>query len=551
MKQGFKGFAVFIAMLLGGVSHSYSSTKTIGPNPIFLIKAIKKAPAVVYPGQVVTASYSIKNNPINPNTLYGNGLIGLPRGIKVIGGTCARPSFNLSPGKSCTALLQITANQLIGNIRGGPKVCNSLKNPIYCSLPPATSILNIRKDNNPTTARLSVTPTSVSVVQGGSSQEITITNNGPVDAYSVQVKKQPGLGVNISGSCASPLSPTSPNNTCKLTITSGSLAGTTDATIAGRNTNEITERITVIPAAATTLDVSLVSPPPAVISVNGSVGVALSIENKGSNTAYNVVPILPSGWTGVNASTSCGDIEPGQANACTLTFNATKPNIANIIQFKADNSSAASSPYVAFRYEGALVFSVSGTSPNAIAKVVADNDALVGGIRWDADGNCGPFNPCSQLTNAWDANHGQDQPVVPGSTNPNNTGTNGPGNTFQIFSVLNGQNGNTNNPANYAAAACTTYVDGGYTDWYLPAVCEWSNEGNVGYTCSIPNIYANLISLGFITLASDYYWSSTERSGFSASFDAMALNFSSLPPAMSSIPKIATFRIRCVRAISY
>ena len=186
MKQGFKWLAVFSAMLLWGVSHSYSNTKTIGPNPIFIIKAMIKAPAVVYPGQVVYATYSIKNNPINPNILYGNGLVGLPRGIRVIGGTCARPSFNLSPGKSCTVKLQITANQLIGNVKGGPKVCNSLNNPIYCSLPPATSILNIRKDNNPTTARLSVTPASVSVVQGGSSQEITITNNGPVDAYGVK-----------------------------------------------------------------------------------------------------------------------------------------------------------------------------------------------------------------------------------------------------------------------------------------------------------------------------------------------------------------------------
>ncbi|RUR12058.1 DUF1566 domain-containing protein [Legionella sp. km772] len=531
MKQGLKGVEVFMGLILSCISVAHADS--LASNSIFAITAIKKAPSVIYPGQVVTATYSIKANPRVPSTLYGNGIVALPKGIRVIGGSCHRPVFNLKPGKSCTIELQITADQLVGKIvRGGPKVCNSLINPVYCSTPPTTSMLNIRKESSVSRTHLSINPTSMTIAQGGGYQEIAISNDGATDAYGVQVVQKPGLEVSVSGACPSPLAP---KGVCNLTFTSGSQVGTTTATIAGTNTNIEEEKVTVISASATTLSVSLALPGKNIISVNGSPGVALRIANTGADTAYNVTYTFPGGWDGVSASGNCDTIEPGAGNACILTFNATRPNLANVIKFKAINSPAEPSPYIAFRYGGGLVFSISGTSPNAIAKVVAENDQAANRV-WDL----GCPGSCTQ-SNATDAYYGQDLNYVPGSTNPGNTGD-----TYQAVSMLNGVNGNTTSPANFATATCSTLTLEKHTDWYLPAICELSNLKNFWYDCTAgQNITANLKDLGFGNFQNSYYWSSTERNTVDAAAQAYNIN------AMANLPKEASSYVRCVRQATY
>lgn len=114
--------------------------------PVFLITPITKAPSIIYAGQTVTPTYNIKNN--TPYTLNGNGVIELPMGVTLAGGSCSTP-FNLASGASCTQTLQIVADELRGDVRGGPIVCNTLDNPIYCSRPAIGNELSVIKNPNP------------------------------------------------------------------------------------------------------------------------------------------------------------------------------------------------------------------------------------------------------------------------------------------------------------------------------------------------------------------------------------------------------------------
>lgn len=100
---------------------------------------------------------------------------------------------------------------------------------------------------------------------------------------------------------------------------------------------------------------------------------------------------------------------------------------------------------------------------------------------------------------------------MPGSTNPG-----GSGNTWQIASVLNGHDGNTNTPATYAAGVCISYRDvKGYDNWYLPALCSMGLGANClsGGQQSIQENLSDLIgfSCAFGYCLRDQYWSSTER----------------------------------------
>ena len=351
-------------------------------------------------------------------------------------------------------------------------------------------------------ATISAYPSTFNLPQGGGTQMVTITNNGPVDAYGVGVFSGPDLGITVSGVCASPMAP---EDICQLTFTSGSNTGVTMAEISGSNTNSVTEKITVAPALNTTLTATITASP-AVINVNG-VGVEVSIENTGSTTAYNVVYTLPSQWNGVNTSGSCGNIEPGPANACHLTFNATQPNIANTIEFSADNvAPTVQSPAIAFSYQGYLVYAVTPTPPTSgTAYVIYTSDS----------------------TKAWDSSGGGPGGACVGCTQTNATSnSDGFGNTNTISTVLSSQADNN-------AAGYCHILSPPNGAWYLPA----KNELN--------NIYHNLKSLGFGAFGSNSYWSSTEDD----SNNAWGQNFPDGNQGARN--KGASFAVRCVRALSY
>lgn len=112
-------------------------------------------------------------------------------------------------------------------------------------------------------------------------------------------------------------------------------------------------------------------------------------------------------------------------------------------------------------------------------------------------------------------------PWQPGYTNSLNcTATsadsyiNGVDNTTAIFTALNpGHLPNT-----YAGGICETYVTSGYSDWYLPSICEMSYHDSGGDPCgdvtspTLQNIQSSLVdnNIGNLDLSA-IYWSSTQN----------------------------------------
>jgi hypothetical protein len=103
--------------------------------------------------------------------------------------------------------------------------------------------------------------------------------------------------------------------------------------------------------------------------------------------------------------------------------------------------------------------------------------------------------------------------------------TDGSANTTAIVAALG--------PGSYAAALCTSLVDGGYTDWYLPAEDQ------------LTALQANQVAIGGFGL-SDFYWSSTEFTSNPA-FYAQAQYFAVGAGYSVVSDKNTNLRVRCVR----
>lgn len=420
-------------------------------------------------------------------------------------------------------------------------------------------------------------PSSVSVPDGGSAVvTYTVTSHTSKPKSLVLLTNPPEPYPQTPGISASACSLPAKGSTCTLTITidgsqipAGGIHGgpyLCQATNGTPDTNQCyqpsvghTLNITrTTTPGATTLSTSV--PPPSILalSVNDTALNAaltgnaryITIQNTGTNQAAGLFVSaagLPTGTNITTVPTTCtGTLAPSAM--CTITItpgsNATSscntgtaPTPGTITVSATNVGTPVTSDVVVLgygcQYQGGFLYAVDDTTANTDSiggKVLALTDQkprFPGGIVWDSDPACanGSFQ-CTQQTNAWDFYYGENLATVLGSTNPNNSGTNGPGDTYQIVSILNGQNGNTNNPANYAAAVCTTYTAGVYAGWYLPALCEMGpNSNGSGCLAGTQNIADNLglllsdpnnnpdtsCSYGTNCLAS-IYWSSTERS---------------------------------------
>jgi hypothetical protein len=108
----------------------------------------------------------------------------------------------------------------------------------------------------------------------------------------------------------------------------------------------------------------------------------------------------------------------------------------------------------------------------------------------------------------------------------------------------------------YASGLCKANI-GGYTDWYLPAICEMgpASSGS-GCASDTPNMVANLPTLlatpctvGSSCLAGAY-WSSTEVSGYPLGY-AWGQGFESVDSSVQRIAvKDGPFGVRCSRTLT-
>jgi hypothetical protein len=110
--------------------------------------------------------------------------------------------------------------------------------------------------------------------------------------------------------------------------------------------------------------------------------------------------------------------------------------------------------------------------------------------------------------------------------------------------------------ATYAAGDCAQTISG-YSDWYLPAVCEMGYDAvGTGSGCgtsagpSMQNVQSDLVDNGISTGLSGWYLTSTEGSAAPGNLAWGHYTFSAGTSAQAVLLKSVSLATRCVRHIA-
>jgi hypothetical protein len=386
-------------------------------------------------------------------------------------------------------------------------------------------------------ATIEVMPTTLDIEAGGFSGSVSVTNLSPLLTANFSAPVIADLSVatlSPSSTCTGTLAPES---SCTYVFTSTGLAGTT--TTATINTNTMTTRPTSI-----TTTILITANPPVVLSQSLN-RLALSVKNTALNnaltgnprhititntdptfTAFNVAydsTALPFGTTITPAT--CGNILAG--GTCVITIHpganpsATAYNLNPTpitLNIEGENTNALTLPVNILSYgsvyESGFVFAINDSYaayPIGVSvggKVASLNNlALPAGVVWDTTPQCTSLQRNCTNTNA-------------------TSGINGIDNTIKIYNTLNSSSPPT---PSYAARVCVDFADGGFNDWFLPAICEMGKTDPGGIEAPIcvnsptQNIRSNLPGLltptctglkcligPTPTTTTTLYWSSTQ-----------------------------------------
>ncbi len=333
-----------------------------------------------------------------------------------------------------------------------------------------------------------------------------------------------------------------PGQVCTIMITAGdAIHALVNLPINGTNTNVVLNQIEIIQA--TTLSASISS---LAVSVNNTgVNAALTgtprqiiITNTGTVNAlsvtYSLSNALPSGTT--ISPASCGVIAPS-AN-CTLTItpgdapsstpgDVSPSPVALLISGSNTNSLTPEVQIVTYGsvFQSGYIFSVDDTTP--------DTGSIGGKIL-------GLTNESNAI--AWG---GYGTNIGASTYDTNISGANdGAANTSAIVEALGA--------GSYAAITCFNSSVGGFTDWYLPSICEMAPHTSICYAGST-NILQQLFeaspTIGNIPDRGSY-WTSTQTNG-SPSIAAFHHYFASGGNSANyGEEKRTALAVRCVRKIS-
>ncbi|KTD14702.1 transmembrane protein [Legionella hackeliae] len=327
-------------------------------------------------------------------------------------------------------------------------------------------------------------------------------------------------------------------------------------------------------------------------------------------------PTWPTGTTNsttcgstLAASSSCTiTITPG----ATATSDGTNPcssgtaPVPGGVQVSADNATTVSSDVVVLGYgcvyQGGYVYAFDDTTPNTgsvggkVATTSDQADAFPNGIVWSSNGGTGGGSGGSDLADtSYDTLPGIDNTSTSATGSPTYatfasffsiTYTNANPFTSASFSMCNGAldgscnteniltfynqfitnntlaNGGTapftasTGPTNityYAAGLCKQTI-AGYSDWYLPAICEMG-YGSLASGCgtsstpTLQNIQSSLIDSSGLSSPDGIYWSSSESSGLPGR-RAWYQAFSSGGGFQATPKKGSQNGVRCSRALT-
>jgi hypothetical protein len=258
------------------------------------------------------------------------------------------------------------------------------------------------------------------------------------------------------------------------------------------------------------------------LATNGEVR-KIIITNNGPNAAVNVnlnlSPALPAGTT--IAPSFCATIAPG--GTCVLSISpGSTPSAAPgdnkptpiTLTVAGDNTNTLVTTIniltYGSMYQSGYVFAIDDSTPdttNIGGKVATLQDQVspITGLIWSSNGSGG--------TSGDVANDNIPGILETSVAPPCNGNTEGICNTELIVAFYP-----IVNLSFYAAGQCKIPIDG-YSDWYLPAICEMGYDATASMSgCgtqlapTLQNMQSNLVDNGAITNLFGIYWSSTEDS---------------------------------------
>lgn len=457
----------------------------------------------------------------------------------------------------------------------------------------ALILMTMAKAGTPLWTFLPLTPTTVVISPSNIvSVQYLVTNQSPKTHYLVMTPIQGVTQVTSSGNCSNPFTLAYHQScTLNLAVNGGALNGNV---IGGPIVCEQGNPLQCYqPSKPNTLNITTTTNASSLTaSVNN---LALSVNNTALNPALTgnprVITISNGGnfmvqglsinyptWpAGTTASTTCGPTLAVGAQ-CTITITPGVSPTSNcntgisptpgVITVNTSNATPLSINAEVLSYgciyQGGYIYSIDDTTANTGSiggKVVSQTDQ--GSVVWSSD---------AAGAGIFDTIWGIDQNSTVASPSPNAASTppatllagqnncngdiDGPCDTNNIIVFYSPPNKNPAiNLSFYAAGLCKSTISG-YSDWFLPAICEMGYDrlttgSNCGSAASptAQNMQSNLVDTGIIPLSGGY-WSSTEDFTFP---DQLAWNQNfQIPPSIndqSNLLKSGTFPVRCARAL--
>ncbi|MCL9684617.1 DUF1566 domain-containing protein [Legionella maioricensis] len=414
-----------------------------------------------------------------------------------------------------------------------------------------------------------LTATKVSVSVSGTAIIQYIVTNQSRKSHTLVMAPITGISQITGGSCDNPFI-LGPQKSCTLTlqVTGRTLQGNVVGGPVVCQQGNLLQCYQ--PSASKRLNIKFASVPsettlaasiPSLALQTSGVARIITITNTGTdiatNVTYSLSPSLPAGTTIMPAS--CGTLAPAGTCVLTITPGATPsamPGDTNptpiSLTISGDNTNTLTPTINILTYgsvyQSGFIFNIDDTTPNSgsiggtVAALIDQVAPAPNGIIWSSNGNGG-----TSADAAFDAIPG----IYQNSSTPLdacNGNLDGACNTRVIVNFYPAVNLNF-----YAAGFCKETISG-YTDWYLPAICEMGYDSlNIGTTCgtqAVPisqNMQSNLVNNGNIGGLAGSYWGSTEDV-FNIPTNSFFQDFTS--GNQGSGGKNFQIGVRCVRAIS-
>lgn len=475
-----------------------------------------------------TVSYTISNNSAKPHQLLLSS--NTPAGISQSGGPCVLAGKSAAnPTPTCTLTLNINGSQLPSdNVSGGPILCqinNGTASSSQCYQPSPADMLVITRTTSPgattlsasvSTLALSVNDTGTNAALTGNPRQITITNTGAIAATGLNISYPTWpAGTTATSTCGASLGA---GSSCTITITPGSNATSScDTGIAptpGTMTVSATNVATAVTSNVLVLSYGCQYQGGFLYAVDDTTPNIGSIGGKVASLVDQAAPYINSGPQASSIVWSSNGVGGATAN---VSYDII-PLISEISS-SPTYSSAQTTFNTTYSNESTYPFPASGSFANCSGAT---------------DGKCNSSN-ILVLYNTYNTNYGVGSSPYTLSPGPTNS-------------------------SYYAAGLCTATING-YSDWYLPAICE-IDAVNTNVTCPL-GTQSMLASLPFLigdpsaatpstscskgsNCLAGYYWSSTELSVFQPGY-AWVEYFASSGSIQGSVIKEYQFGARCSR----